>query len=211
MPQSPLSQRQIMNRIYDDLCGFTISKADNERVKKSKGSPVYGEIRHTALNKLLDYLGLTKHDIFYDLGSGVGKVILQTLLATPVDQAIGVELSLERFHDSELALKRAEDFCPGIGNRGRFLNQDLLTIDLSKATVIYTCSTAFSESFMRKVTKYLAQFSQPFRLVSLQELPDHPDFKLSKTLHLDMSWTRHAAVHVYELECSLSKNHQQKA
>ncbi len=198
MTKAPLSTRQIINRIYQDLCGFTISTSDAKLVKQSKGSPVYGEINPAALDQLLTYLNLNPNDIFYDLGSGVGKVIIQTLLSSSVGQAIGIELSKERFYLAQTALERAENYLSGISLRGSFKNQDLLTVDLSEASVIYTCSTAFSEAFMHKLTRRLAMLSQPFRLVSLQELPNDPRFKPIKTLKLDMSWARKVAVHIYQ-------------
>ena len=75
---------------------------------------------------------------------------MQTVLSTKVGQALGVELSTARFSEALMALKRAEDFVPQVPKRLKFLNEDLLTTDLSQATVIYTCSTAFSQAFMNK-------------------------------------------------------------
>ena len=193
-----LTLRQIMNRIYKDLGGFEIPREDEQAVRKSKGSPIYGEINQQALNILLSYLKLGPKDIFFDLGSGVGKVIMQTVLSTPVGRAMGVELSSARFEEALTALKRAQDFEPLVPKRLKFLNEDLLTTDLSKATVIYTCSTAFSQAFMNKLTARLAEYRQPFRLVSLQELPERSEFKHLETLKLDMSWTRKSPVHIYK-------------
>jgi len=193
-----LTLRQIMNRIYKDLGGFEIPREDELAVRKSKGSPVYGEINLQALNILLDYLKLKEKDIFFDLGSGVGKVIMQTALRTPVGRALGVELSSARFEEAIVALKRATTFEPHITKRLKFINADLMTTDLSKATVIYTCSTAFSQAFMNKLTGRLAELTHPYRLVSLQELPETSAFKLLDTLKLDMSWTRKTPVHIYQ-------------
>ncbi len=196
MTEQQLSTRQFMNRIYKDLCGFEIPAEDSQLIKKSKGSPIYGEIKHTALAKLLDYLALTPADTFYDLGSGVGKVILHTALTSKVKKAIGVELSTARHQEAQIAFGRAREYEPSLAKRVVFLNQDLMTVDLSDATVIYTCSTAFSIKFMVEVTKRLGQFTHPFRLVTLQELPLEKHFRLIQTLRLDMSWLRNTPVHV---------------
>jgi len=198
MNKKTLSTRQIINRIYKDIEGFEIPSIDAKRVRESKGSPIYGEINHEALNKLLKYLRLGPKDVFFDLGSGVGKVITQTLLTTPVKLAVGVELSKIRHHDARLAMKRAYDFDPSIKNRVRLLNKDLLTVDLHEATVIYTCSTAFSQLFMKKLTKRLQSFNHHFILVSLQDLPEIPEFKLIKKLKLDMSWLKCTPVYIYQ-------------
>ncbi|OPZ23156.1 MAG: Histone methylation protein DOT1 [bacterium ADurb.BinA186] len=198
MEQQLLSTRKIMNRIYKDLCGFEIPISDSQIIKKSKGSPVYGEIKHAALDKLLNYLALTDKDILYDLGSGVGKVVLHCAMTTPLKKAIGVELSSARHLEAEIAFARACEFNPRLKNRAQFVNQDLMTIDLTNATVIYMCSTAFSIKFMNEVCKRLGQFKHHFRLVSLQDLPTQKNFRLIKVLRLDMSWLRNTPVHIYE-------------
>jgi hypothetical protein len=186
-----------MNRIYKDLEGFEIPREDEQWVRKSKGSPIYGEINQQALSYLLDYLQLAPKDVFYDLGSGVGKVVMQTALSTPVGRAAGVELSVARYEEALVALERACNYETNLSKRVQFYNEDLLTTNLHKATVIYTCSTAFSQSFMKKLSEHLANFKHNFKLISLQDLPESPDFELLEILKLDMSWTRKAPVHIY--------------
>jgi SAM-dependent methyltransferase len=192
-----LSDRQIMNRIYKDLCGFEIPKNDAAQVRKSKGSAVYGEINHQALKKLHSYLKITSKDVFYDLGSGVGKVVLQTGLFTNAKKVVGVELSAARHEGAITALERAARLEPKIPQKCQFLNDDLMNVDLSEASIIYTCSTAFSEAFMKQVAKKVSSFPQRFKLVSLQELPDNYLSHID-TIRLDMSWVRNTAVHIYE-------------
>ncbi len=194
-----LSLRQMMNRIYKDLDdGFDIPREDAQKIKSSKGSAVYGEINQQALSILLDYLKLKPKDTFYDLGSGVGKVIIQTGLSTNVGKAFGIELSLARYQEALLALEKAHEFSPTLNARLNFLNEDLLLTDLTKASVIYTCSTAFSQAFMNRLVERLSQFKHPFRLISLQDLPETKNFKLRDILKLDMSWIRKTPVHIYE-------------
>lgn len=197
MITTQLTTRQIMNRIYEDICGFDIPKNDEKLVRQSKGSPVYGEITHQSICKLLDYLNLSNRDIFFDLGSGVGKVVLQVSLLSKVKRAIGVELSTTRYQEANLALTRSLEFMPGLKNRCYFINDDLMNVDLKKATIIYTCSTAFSMAFMKKIAHRLSHYHHPFRLVSLQDLPPNKWFELVDTIKLDMSWIRKTPVHIY--------------
>lgn len=198
MKEQNLSSRQIMNRIYKDICGFKIPKNDERQVRESKGSPVYGEITYGSLNQLLSFLNLSSEDVFFDLGSGVGKVILYTALTSKVKKAIGVELSTTRYNDALAALLNAQYFDPSLSKRCEFKNDDLMNIDLKPATVIYTCSTAFSLSFMRQVTERLSTFPHSFRLVTLQDLPIEKDFTLINIMRLDMSWTRKTPVYIYQ-------------
>ena len=198
MDQRELSLRQIMNPIYKDICGFHIPRPEEALIRKCKGSPVYGEINHQSLTNLITYLKLTKNDVFYDLGSGVGKVVLHTALCAPVKKAVGIELSKTRHHDALQALANAKSLINKPIEKCSFINADLMTVDLSNATVIYTCSTAFSLGFMKSVVQYLSTLPQEFRLVTLQDLPHNGPFKLIDKLKLDMSWARKTPVHIYK-------------
>lgn len=77
------------------------------------------------------------------------------------------------------------------------IHGDLLAVDMSDATVAYTCSTAFSTPFMRKLTKRLATLPKLRLLATLQDLDPHPAFELLRTLRLDASWRRGTRVHLY--------------
>jgi hypothetical protein len=197
MTPQDLSTRQIMNRIFKDICGFKIPKDDEKEVRKSKGSPIYGEITHNSVDKLLNYLDLTSKDILYDLGSGVGKVVLHTALTTRVKKVCGIELSETRHNDAVLALEKAMAWAPHIYHRVEFKNDDLMKADLSSATVIYTCSTAFSLGFMKTLTDRLAKLSHKFRLVTLQDLPSERHFTLEDKIRLNMTWIRNTPVYIY--------------
>jgi len=197
MGQESLTLRQVMNRIYRDICGFEIPKIEEAAIRKSKGSPIYGEITYASLTKLFNYLEISENDIVYDLGSGVGKVVIYTALCTKVGRAIGIELSESRHRDAVKALSEAQQINNKLLGRCEFINDDLTTVDLSRASVIYTCSTAFSLGFMKKVTARLSTLSHEFRLVTLQELPEAKPFKLIDKLRLDMSWVRQTPVYIY--------------
>lgn len=198
MNNKNLSVRQIMNRIYKDIDGFVIPKNDEKIVKKSLGSPIYGEISIQALDKLLSYLNPKEDDVLVDLGCGVGKVVLQTLLTTKVRSCIGVELSENRYHDALKAKENSLQFDHSIKQRAVFINDDMLAIDLSVASIIYTCSTAFSDKFMKKISQHLSVLKHNFRLVSLQELPCLKYFHHIETIKLHMSWVKNTAVYIYQ-------------
>jgi hypothetical protein len=198
MNHPELSLRQKMNRIYKDISGFEIPKSEEQIIKKSQGSPVYGEITLTSLDKLFDFLKLKASDVLFDLGSGVGKVVIHTASVTPVKKAVGVELSKARHDDALAAYQNALEYFPQIKGRCQFLCGDLMEADLKQATVIYTCSTAFSIKFMNQIARMLTKYTHPFRLITLQELPVERAFRRTDTIKLDMSWVRQTPVHIYE-------------
>lgn len=52
---------------------------------------VYGETSYDLICQMIDQINITKEDVFIDLGSGVGQVVLQMAAATPCKLCWGVE------------------------------------------------------------------------------------------------------------------------
>jgi len=197
MIKGKLETRRIIKELYKDVWAYTVPRTDDLKVRKASGSSLYGEITYRSVEKLLHYLKLGPKDIFFDLGSGVGKVIMQVGMTTKLTKAVGVELSETRFKSAKKALKTAANsgwIDPG---KVEFRNEDILKTDLSKATVIYTCSTAFPMTLMTRLAKLLATHPRPLRIVSLQKMPATKGLHLIKKLPLDMSWARQTPVHIY--------------
>jgi SAM-dependent methyltransferase len=191
--------RAALRRLYRGLefDGFEIPPGDQREVARSQGSSIYGELMPTATMQLLARLGLTRSDQFVDLGSGLGKVVLLAAMTTRVGQARGVELSATRLQIAALALAKAKAERLRGSQRAGFIQADMLKHPLDAATVIYTCSTAFSSAFMRRLQRRLAKLPRLRTLVSLQDFDPHPAFELHEVVRLDASWRRRAKVHVY--------------
>jgi SAM-dependent methyltransferase len=191
--------RAALRRLYRglELDGFEIPADDHRRVARSKGSSTYGELMPTATMQLLARLGLRRTDHFVDLGSGLGKVVLIVAMTTPVEQALGVELSATRLRIAAQALAKAKAERIRGSQRAAFVQADMLTHPLDEATVIYTCSTAFSSAFMRRLQQRLAKLPRLRTLVSLQDFDPHPAFELREVVRLDASWKRGTKVHIY--------------
>jgi predicted O-methyltransferase YrrM len=70
------------------------------------------------------------NDVIYDLGSGDGRTPI-TAARTYKARGVGIDIDPQRHKEATENLKTA-----GVGDRVRFLNQDLFTTDISEATVV---------------------------------------------------------------------------
>lgn len=185
--------------LYRSDNGYEISEAEEKAVDRAKSSATYGEIKPASVTKLLRYLDLGKNDVLYDLGSGVGKTVLQAALTVPSARHVGIELVPSRHKCAMRMLKKLK--AQGLlGNTDvRFRKGDILRARLGDATVLYTCSTAFPEEFMNLLAAKVSRLREGIRLVSLQDLDPNPYFEEEHQLTLDVSWRPAAAVHVYRL------------
>lgn len=186
-----------VRRIYRLLDGFEIPREDERAVERSRGSATYGELMPTATVRMLEQLQLSRADVFYDLGAGVGKVVLLAALTTPVARAVGIELARRRVELGTRALARARAERLSGAERAALHEDDMLRCPLEDATVVYTCSTAFSSAFMRKLVRRLAKLPKLRTLVSLQDFDEHRSFELAGVARLDASWKRRTRVHFY--------------
>lgn len=187
-----------MRQLYRDIDGFEIAASQERRIERTRSSATYGEIMPAATVQLVEALKLGPRDTFVDLGSGVGKVVVAAAMASKVGRAIGVELALDRHRQAVQVVDAAEAkelLRPGVVE---LRNEDILRTDLTKATVLYTCSTAFPYAFTERLARRVSGLGRRVRFVTLQELDaDLPGFALERILRLDMTWARKRKVHVY--------------
>jgi precorrin-6B methylase 2 len=80
---------------------------------------------------MLETAKVTKGDIVYDLGSGDGRIPISAVKDFGAARATGIDIDPQRIKEATENLKQS-----GLGDKVRFLNQDLFTTDLSEATVV---------------------------------------------------------------------------
>lgn len=61
---------------------------------------VYGEITAQGMRRLARRVTLNQSDCFYDLGSGIGRAVLQAFLEFGVHRSVGIELASTRHHQA---------------------------------------------------------------------------------------------------------------
>lgn len=192
--------RATLRRLYRDVDGFEIAPSQERRIARARSSPTYGEVMPAATVQLVDALALGRDDVFVDLGSGVGKVVVTAALRSAVGRAVGIELARDRHDRAREVVARGEG--EGLLRPGavELRNEDVMRTDLSDATVLYTCSTAFPYAFTERLARRVRKLGRPVRFVTLQVLDsDLSGFALDAILRLDMSWARKRKVHVYRV------------
>jgi cyclopropane fatty-acyl-phospholipid synthase-like methyltransferase len=91
---------------------------------------VYIPTPQNVVEAMLDLAHVTAADVVYDLGSGDGRIPI-TAAARYGARGVGVEIDSNRIRQANDNLMKA-----GVGDRVRFLHQDLFEADLREATVV---------------------------------------------------------------------------
>lgn len=123
------------------------------------GSPVYGEVTKKGTNSIVNKFKkyFNKDTVFYDLGSGLSKMVIHIGLEYNVKKSIGVEYSKER-HKGAIDLK--EKYAPNCDNIN-IICGNAIKQDLSDATVVYMDNTVFPHD----VTKQIYEILPPNTLI----------------------------------------------
>jgi SAM-dependent methyltransferase len=192
--------KDVLEKVYAGVSGFGIPDHEVKFIKKAGGAPTYGEIKFESAQKLLDYFKLTEKDVFYDLGSGVGKFVLHAYLTTPVKKSCGIELSGTRYERAVQAFLQAKKMRLFDSRELIFLNQDIIRSDLKDATIIFMCATCYSDVLMDKIAEKLIEIGSTVRIATLREFKNQPRLKKIDTLKLPMTWSEASPVYIYVVE-----------
>ena len=190
---------------------FTLPEAEDSTLfaQYSSGSDfgpnpsTYGEVTTLGARQLFYYMGMSRGDsdkvIFYDLGMGRGKLVVQALLETNPQRSVGIELSMVRYQAAQSAwdtiLQHEEGRAAQImADRLLFIRDDLFQQNLDNATHIYIASLCFTDDMMQALADKLAQLDNLRCVASLLEIPGWP---VSRTEFVEMTWTRPNGCQVY--------------
>ncbi len=119
-------------------------------VKRSNRFPgdTYGEIAEKGVSQLIEYFSEyfdNPDGVFYDLGSGKGKLCKQVAETTNFSKVVGYELHEKRYLEAVELLKKSES------NNFTFINKDFTAEDFSDATIILCSNEAMPREITAKV------------------------------------------------------------
>lgn len=193
--------QEYMTLLYQGLSGFiSYQPGEKEAGEKNNVYLTYGEILYPSMNKVIEYLDFNEDDVFYDLGSGIGKVGLHIFLKTPVRKSWGIEAAEKRnVHAAKVYAQVKQEF-PDLFESGRrelgcqvgnFLHPGT---GIEEATVVYTCSTCFSEGLLKDIGTLLDTCPKLRHLVTMKPIPCSVPF--DTILEIECTWDK-TKCHVY--------------
>ena len=130
-----------MSDILKEIYSIFSKKYINDTLfdRNTVGSEAYGETGYDSFNIIISKYKEYFNDntVFYDLGSGLGKIVFHIGIMCNVKKSCGIEYSKKRYEES---IKNLEKY-----NYENifFINDNILNVDISDATVIYLDNTLF--------------------------------------------------------------------
>lgn len=195
----PIQSKEFINKFYKHVSGFTAYESGQiEELQKQQIYPTYGEILYDSIAKIITNLDLTKKDIFYDLGSGVGKIVVQFFLDTPIKKACGIE-ALESRHKQAIKaynfIKKANKQLL-VDRELIFHHGNILQHNIEDASIIFMNSLCFSDSLMQGIKVKINNSKDLKYIISNSNIPANimPN-KIELTI--ESSWSDCSRFYIY--------------
>jgi SAM-dependent methyltransferase len=168
-----------LNSLYDKM---------NPQIKQNTMPETNGEILYPSVEKLLSIIPFTNKDIFLDLGSGKGRLVIQIFLNTSVKKTYGIELSPE-LHQQ--AIRAADKLLPNFNDKNReltFLHGNFLTMPLPDATIVMINSTCFDQPMLHQLGKIINEKTSIHTVLTSRPINTLERLTFKKTISIECSW-----------------------
>jgi len=157
----------------------------------------YGYIKNSCIDIMIKKLNISKDDVFYDLGSGIGNVCFKISYSTNA-KSIGYELVKKR-HDVAIDINKEFSLLKNMENKVELFNEDFTKLKngINDATIIFTDSIVFSEDLLKLIENIGYQSPNLKYLISMKKLNNPTNFELIENLPCEASWST-SQINIYK-------------
>jgi predicted RNA methylase len=134
-----------------------IIKKSQERNRTTPNGAPWVPLEPFVIQNITDMAKIKKGDIFYDLGSGDGRVVIAAALCGAT--AYGIEIDPYRVLYSRICI-----FLFGLSGRAKIIHQDIFKVNLSNANIIHTY--LLQETNEKLFTKFENELQEGTKIVS---------------------------------------------
>lgn len=196
-------RKQIFQRLFCDVDGHALSSAARAKLHLSSTEYVYGEILPETFQIILEKAHVADNELFYDLGSGVGKAVLWAALSFPFKKAVGIELIEDIHQASKAVLKNYQEQVRPLlplekqSQEVDFIQADFCEVDLSNADVLFIHATCFTDDTMNRLVRHLTSLKPGARVITATKHISSPAFELIHSKFYRMGWGE-ANIYIYK-------------
>lgn len=166
---------------YAFIDPYAVSSKEGSHIALNKENLIYGETPYFTLYKILNYIKPTKDDIFYDLGSGVGKAVFFTNAYFKI-KSIGIDI-IPSFIQNSKCIKQKFKL-----ENIEFYQGNFIDFDIKNGTIFYIAGTCFDDDMIDKITQKIKEFKTGAFVITLSYPINSPYLQLEKIFVLPYSW-----------------------
>ena len=195
----------IQDSLFTDVAGYSLSSVGKAAIGRD-GDPAltYGECTPESVAHILAVTEAKEGEVFYDLGSGTGKMVVYAAYLVPLKKSAGIELLPELHLAAQHVGRRySDEIQPHLSSKHQetelsFIQGDIFTHDYSDADIVVShCCTCFDDSMMQQLSDVLENLKPGTRIVTITRGLNSPAFEPVSTSSCQMGWGQ-ATVNVYK-------------
>lgn len=202
---NPTEAEKLFDTLYDQINGYSISSAARSSSKVDSSKFLYGELPFSTWQKIVAHANPKRDGVFFDLGSGTGRVVMASYLGFEFRKSVGVEI-LGGLHDKACEVKEnfEKNFKPAIaghfaGRELEFVQNSLFDVDLSEVDFIFM-NHPFKdgEDFIKLEEKFLSELKPGAKIATTIRSLKNPKIKNLGSQSFKFSWGD-STVHFQEI------------
>lgn len=178
--------QQYLTELYLNMRGHGINERQHQNIPET-----YGEILYESIVHLLSQMTLSEQDSFLDLGSGLGKVVIQVFLQSAVKESRGIEIIPELYDQSIIASQKIKEALPVFFEKERKLTFQLgsfLEIPLHGASILLIGSVLFSPAMLCALGKIIDSTDSIHTVLTLRPILTLKRLTFKKVIRVECSW-----------------------
>lgn len=194
----------LQDQLFADVAGYSLSASGKVAIdRETDPALTYGECTPEAVEQVLSLTGAGAGDVFCDLGSGTGKMVVYAAFLAPLKKSIGVELLPELHGAAAMVGQRySTEIQPQLTDARKdtelsFVLGDIFETDLSDCTIVVShCCTCFDDALMQRLSDKLETCKSGTRIVTVTRPLSSPAFEPLSVAACQMGWGQ-ATLNVY--------------
>ncbi|CAJ1372593.1 unnamed protein product [Effrenium voratum] len=179
--------------------------SDSTEENVDVGNLQYGEVTYGGMEPLYSALDLRENDVFYDLGCGVGKLVLYVALRGQAQRSVGLEVGERRFLLAEGARNALEQELESTkteqqpcSTEYKFQLADISRYRYLDPTVAVLTNLCMDMGVQSRTLNCLLRCPSFRRLVCITPMP-HSRLKLVRSVMVSCTWAKMSAWQVYDV------------
>ena len=195
---------EVDTQLFTDVAGYSLSSQGKLRIGRDADPALtYGECTPEGVGAILAAVSPQPGEVFYDLGSGTGKMLIYAAFLHPFSKVVGIELLPELNEVAmEVGARYTREIQPQFKDERRMTKVeyrlgDIFDADLSDADIVVShCCTCFDDTLMQRLSDALERCKSGTRIVTITRGLSSPAFESIGTAACQMGWGQ-ATINAY--------------
>eukprot|EP00929_Paragymnodinium_shiwhaense_P007884 TRINITY_DN111805_c0_g1_i1.p1 TRINITY_DN111805_c0_g1~~TRINITY_DN111805_c0_g1_i1.p1 ORF type:complete len:648 (-),score=169.98 TRINITY_DN111805_c0_g1_i1:76-2019(-) len=193
-----------LSQVYETIkTGFGNDFVEQGAKHLDQGNFQYGEVTYSGMEALYKALRLGAGDVFYDLGSGTGKLVLYVALRGEVAKSVGIEAGERRAQQAAAAFKKLRKVLNADPEAkcAEFDSQlgDIRNPTYQDATVVAIANLCMDAQVISRTVDNLLRCPHIRRVASIVPLPNQSRLKVARTAKVSCTWAKICGWTVYDV------------